>query len=67
MARQLDPRGIHVAHIIIDGQIGAEDSEGKADSRLRPEAIAQVYLDLHLQQRSAWTQEMDLRPWVERF
>jgi len=67
MARELGPRGIHVAHIIIDGQIGAEDTTSSPDSRLRPEAIAQVYLDLHRQQRSAWTQEMDLRPWVERF
>ena len=37
------------------------------DSRLRPEAIAQAYLDLHRQQRSAWSQEMDLRPWAEKF
>jgi NAD(P)-dependent dehydrogenase (short-subunit alcohol dehydrogenase family) len=67
MARELGPRGIHVAHIIIDGQIGADDTTPTPDSRLRPEAIAQAYLDLHRQQRSAWTQEMDLRPWVERF
>ena len=56
-----------LAHIIIDGQIGADDTAPTPDSRLRPEAIAPVYLDLHRQQRSAWTQEMDLRPWVERF
>jgi NAD(P)-dependent dehydrogenase (short-subunit alcohol dehydrogenase family) len=67
MARELGPRGIHVAHVIIDGQIGTEDIDGKSESRLRPEAIAQVYLDLHRQQRSAWSQEVDLRPWVERF
>jgi len=70
MARELGPRGIHVAHVIIDGQIGgsAGGEEGRApDSRLAPDAIAQAYLDLHRQHRSAWSQEIDLRPWVERF
>ena len=71
MARELGPRGIHVAHVVIDGQIGGTASgEGDArlpDSRLGPDAIAEVYLDLHRQHRSAWTQEIDLRPWVERF
>jgi len=68
MARELGSRGIHVAHIVIDGQIGDEDAAGKPpDNRLRTEAIAQAYLDLHRQQRSAWSQEIDLRPWVERF
>ena len=71
MARELGPRGIHVAHVIIDGQIGgtAEDDDGGRlpDSRLAPSAIAEAYLDLHRQHRSAWSQEIDLRPWVERF
>jgi len=67
MARELGPRGIHVAHIIIDGQIGVAESAAAPDSKLAPDAIAEVYLDLHRQQRSAWTQEVDLRPWVERF
>ena len=67
MARELGPRGIHVAHIVIDGQIGADDTAPTRDSRLRPEAIAQAYLDLHWQPRSAWSQEIDLRPWVEKF
>ena len=71
MARELGPRGIHVAHVVIDGQIGGTASgEGDArlpDGRLAPDAIAEVYLDLHRQHRSAWTQEIDLRPWVERF
>ena len=68
MARELGPRGIHVAHIIIDGQIGeGGDAVGKADSRLAPDAIAEAYLGLHRQPRSAWSQEIDLRPWVERF
>jgi NAD(P)-dependent dehydrogenase (short-subunit alcohol dehydrogenase family) len=71
MARELGPRGIHVAHVIIDGQIGEtptdDDNSRLQDSRLSPDAIAEVYLDLHRQHRSAWTQEIDLRPWVERF
>ena len=70
MARELGPRGIHVAHVIIDGHIGGaatEDDSRLPDSRLAPDAIAEVYLDLHRQHRSAWSQEIDLRPWVERF
>ena len=67
MARELGPRGIHVAHIVIDGRIDADDTGAAPDSRLRPDAIAQAYLDLHRQQRSAWSQEIDLRPWVEKF
>jgi NAD(P)-dependent dehydrogenase (short-subunit alcohol dehydrogenase family) len=71
MARELGPRGIHVAHVIIDGQIGGTaegDDGGRApDSRLAPDAIAEGYIDLHRQRRSAWSQEIDLRPWVERF
>jgi NAD(P)-dependent dehydrogenase (short-subunit alcohol dehydrogenase family) len=71
MARELGPRGIHVAHVIIDGQIGGtatgDDGGRPPDSRLAPEAIAEAYLDLHRQHRSAWSQESDLRPWVERF
>ncbi len=67
MARELGPRGIHVAHIIIDGRIGGDDDGSPPDSRLAPAAIAEVYLDLHRQHRSAWSQEIDLRPWAERF
>ena len=68
MARELGPRGIHVAHVILDGQIGANDDGGRPpDSRLGAEAIAEAYLGLHRQHRSAWSQEIDLRPWVERF
>jgi NAD(P)-dependent dehydrogenase (short-subunit alcohol dehydrogenase family) len=63
LARELGPQGVHVAHVIVDGQIGA--SEG--DRTLRPEAIAEAYWQLHQQPRSAWTQELDLRPWVEKF
>lgn len=72
MARELGPQGIHVAHVIIDGQINAARyvhllSERGADSLLEPDAIAQTYLALHRQHRSAWTQELDLRPWTEKF
>jgi NAD(P)-dependent dehydrogenase (short-subunit alcohol dehydrogenase family) len=72
MARELGPQGIHVAHVIIDGQIRSERyqhllTERGADSLLEPDAIADAYLALHRQQRSAWTLELDLRPWVEKF
>ncbi len=72
MARELGPQGIHVAHVIIDGQILAARhagllSERGADSLLEPDAIAQTYVALHRQHRSAWTQELDLRPWTEKF
>jgi NAD(P)-dependent dehydrogenase (short-subunit alcohol dehydrogenase family) len=72
MARELGPRGVHVAHVIIDGQIRTSRSEvfadeGRPDSRLQPEAIAETYMHLHRQSRSAWSHEIDLRPWAERF
>jgi NAD(P)-dependent dehydrogenase (short-subunit alcohol dehydrogenase family) len=70
MARELSPQGIHVAHVVIDGQIreaGREDPPAKPDSTLDPDAIAQSYLDLLRQPRSAWSWEIELRPWVERF
>ena len=63
MARELGPKGIHVAHVIIDGGIGENDE----DNRLRPDAIAETYHALHAQHRSAWAQEVDVRPWVEGF
>jgi NAD(P)-dependent dehydrogenase (short-subunit alcohol dehydrogenase family) len=72
MARELGPHGIHVAHVIIDGQIRSERyqhvlGDQSADSLLEPDAIADAYLTIHRQQRSAWTLELDLRPWVEKF
>ncbi len=72
MARELGPAGIHVAHVIIDGQIRSPRyesllAERGPDSLLEPTAIAEAYLTLHRQHRSAWTHELDLRPWVERF
>jgi len=72
MARELGPKGIHVAHAIIDGQIHSEryshllEKRGP-DSLLEPAAIAAAYLHLHRQPRNAWTQEIDLRPYVEKF
>lgn len=72
MARELGPRGVHVAHVIVDGQIRSERYAHLAttrgpDSLLEPDAIAAEYLRLHLQPRSAWTFEADFRPWVEKF
>lgn len=69
-ARELGPKGIHVAHINIDGAVRSADRSEPADapdSMLDPEAIAQTYLDLLRQHRSAWSLEVELRPWVERF
>jgi NAD(P)-dependent dehydrogenase (short-subunit alcohol dehydrogenase family) len=61
LARELGPKGIHVAHFVIDGGIG------KAQGKLDPDAIARTYLDVHRQDRSAWAFEVDLRPWMEKF
>ena len=63
MARELAPRGIHVAHFVIDGGIGKDAGDAKLD----PDEIARNYLHAFRQQRSAWTWELELRPWVERF
>ena len=65
MARELAPKNIHVAHFVIDGAIGP--AGGHADDRLDPDAIAETYLHVHRQPRSAWTWEVELRPWVEKF
>ncbi|WP_044043534.1 SDR family NAD(P)-dependent oxidoreductase [Caballeronia insecticola] len=68
-ARELSPKGIHVAHFVIDGAVRADrsDASGTPDSTLDPEAIAQSYIDVLRQHRSAWSWEMELRPWVEKF
>ncbi|WP_199556015.1 SDR family NAD(P)-dependent oxidoreductase [Sandaracinobacteroides hominis] len=76
MARELGPEGLHVAHSIIDGPIDTafirdnfpeayalKDQQGILD----PDAIAEAYWQLHVQPRSAWTHELDLRPWMEKF
>jgi NAD(P)-dependent dehydrogenase (short-subunit alcohol dehydrogenase family) len=71
MARELAPKGIHVAHIVIDGGIAssyAKSAEERASDRyLDPDAIAREYLHLHRQHRSAWTWELELRPHSETF
>jgi len=70
MARELAPQGIHVAHFVIDGAIrnpGRTEPPDKPDSMLDPDAIAASYWHVVQQPRSAWTWEMELRPWVERF
>ncbi|MFP6730581.1 MAG: SDR family NAD(P)-dependent oxidoreductase [Alphaproteobacteria bacterium] len=72
MARELGPQGVHVANMIIDGQINGPAhadmaEEIAAGKLLDPNAIAETYYQIHLQDRSAWTQELDLRPAVEKF
>jgi NAD(P)-dependent dehydrogenase (short-subunit alcohol dehydrogenase family) len=67
MARELAPKGIHVAHFVIDGAIRPRDRPDESDATLDPDAIAQTYLCVLEQPRSAWTWEVELRPWVERF
>jgi NAD(P)-dependent dehydrogenase (short-subunit alcohol dehydrogenase family) len=70
MARELSPQGIHVAHFVIDGGIRSArraDPPDKPDSMLDPDAIAENYLHVLGQPRSAWTWEIELRPWVEKF
>ncbi len=74
MARELGPVGIHVAHIVVDGAIDGNFTRANrtnvqdlldSDTILKPEVIAQNYVWLAHQQRSAWTHELDLRPWSE--
>lgn len=68
MARELAPQGIHVAHFVIDGAIGAADrSSDQPDALLDPAAIAHTYLHVLQQPRSTWSWEVELRPWVEKF
>jgi NAD(P)-dependent dehydrogenase (short-subunit alcohol dehydrogenase family) len=70
MARELAPRGIHVAHFVIDGGIRSASRPDRADapdSLLDPDAIARTYLHVLRQDRSAWSWEIELRPWVESF
>jgi NAD(P)-dependent dehydrogenase (short-subunit alcohol dehydrogenase family) len=76
LARELGPRGIHVAHVVIDGAIDTEFIREnfpdryalkEQDGILDPEHIAESYWMLHTQPRDAWTHELDLRPWIEKF
>jgi NAD(P)-dependent dehydrogenase (short-subunit alcohol dehydrogenase family) len=70
MARELSPQGIHVAHVVVDGGIRSErrvEPADKPDSMLDPAAIADSYVHLLRQPRSAWSWEIEVRPWVEKF
>ena len=70
MARELSPQGIHIAHFVIDGGIRSgrrAESPDQPDSLLDPDAIAQSYVHVLSQPRSAWSWELELRPWVEKF
>lgn len=76
MARELGPRNIHVAHVVVDGAIDTEFIETNFPERyalksedgiLNPEHIAENYWYLHTQARDAWTHELDLRPWMEKW
>ncbi len=71
LAREFGPKGVHVAHLVLDGLIDQAQTDQRfgtaATGRMSPQAIAQVCLDLAAQQPSAWTHEMDLRPFSERF
>lgn len=77
MARELGPEGIHVAHIVVDGAIDTDftrqrapdtyESRKAVDGILSPESIAENYWMLHAQPRDAWTHELDLRPWNEKW
>ncbi len=70
MARELHPQGIHVGHVVIDGGIKSErrpEPPGKTASLLDPDSIAASYLHLIHQPHSAWSWEIEVRPWVEKF
>jgi NAD(P)-dependent dehydrogenase (short-subunit alcohol dehydrogenase family) len=70
MARELSPQGIHIGHFVIDGGIRSAaraEPEDRPDSMLDPDAIALSYWNVLQQPRSAWTWEVEVRPWVEKF
>jgi NAD(P)-dependent dehydrogenase (short-subunit alcohol dehydrogenase family) len=76
MARELGPKNIHVAHVVVDGMIDNRRTRERmaerakdlpADGMLATDAIAELFWQLHAQPRSAWTFEADLRPWAEKF
>jgi NAD(P)-dependent dehydrogenase (short-subunit alcohol dehydrogenase family) len=69
-ARELGPKGVHVAHFVIDGGVRSArrpDPANRPDSTLDPDGIAQTYIEVLRQPRSAWSLEVELRPWVETF
>ena len=71
LARELHPQNIHIAHFVIDGQILNVDKDSSfhesKDQMLHPDAIAETYLQFHMQSKSSWSWEIELRPWLEKF
>ena len=70
MARELHPQGIHIGHVVIDGAIRSEtriEPADRSDSMLDPDSIAESYWQLITQPRNAWSWEIEVRPWVEKF
>ncbi len=72
LARELQPQNVHVAHFVIDGGIAKAGVDARAadrgeDGMLHPDRIAEAYLNIHRQHRSAWSWEIELRPWLEKF
>ena len=72
LAREFGPKGVHVAHIVLDGVVNLPSSRAyfkdrAEDNFLAPSAIAEQYFQLHQQHVSTWTQELDLRPYSEKF
>jgi short-subunit dehydrogenase len=70
MARELSPQGVHIAHFVIDGGIRSAartEPQERPDSMLDPDAIAESYWNVLQQPRNAWSWELELRPWVEKF
>ncbi|BGP54030.1 hypothetical protein JCM8202_003029 [Rhodotorula sphaerocarpa] len=73
LAREFGPQGVHVSHVIVDGIIDTERTRGMMgqaqdpDARMDPDAIAQTFLDLAHQPKSCWTQELDMRPYAEKW
>lgn len=70
LARELHPRGVHIGHVVVDGAIrnpGRTEPPDKPDSMLDPDAVAETYMQLLDQHRSAWSWEIEVRPWVETF
>ncbi|KAG5767447.1 hypothetical protein H9Q73_014238 [Fusarium xylarioides] len=73
LAREFGPKGVHVAHAVIDGVIDIPRTkqwaanDGVEDGKISPDAIAEAYWNLHTQHRSAFTQEIDIRPYVEKW
>ncbi|MFT4583896.1 MAG: hypothetical protein ACI915_001612 [Gammaproteobacteria bacterium] len=64
---ELAPHGIHVAHFVLDGGIISRVATPDGDKQFDPDVIAQSYLDIHRRHHSAWTWEVELRLWVEKF